>query len=212
MLSKRIGFKAVQLGGPSGGCIPEELLDTPIDYESITSTGAIMGSGGMVVMDQRTCMVDVARYFLEFTVAESCGKCVPCRVGLKRMLEVLETITAGKGRKEHITFLEKMAPAIQKTALCGLGNTAPNPVLTTLRYFMDEYEAHITDRECPAHVCSALLKFEVVDERCIKCGRCKPVCPVEAIAWAPKEVARIDQNTCVQCRACIDICPVMAIK
>ncbi|HAH31576.1 MAG TPA: NADH-quinone oxidoreductase subunit F [Elusimicrobia bacterium] len=212
MLHKNIGFKGVQIGGPSGGCLPESLLDTPIDYESITRTGAIMGSGGMVVMDKLTCMVDMARFFLDFTVSESCGKCTPCRVGLKRMLEVLEDICAGKGRPGHLAFLQEMADAIRDTALCGLGNTAPNSILTTLKYFPEEYKEHIEDRNCRSSACSALVKFEVVESKCIKCGRCFGVCPTGAVEWKKKEFAKIDKAKCIKCKACINICPVMAIK
>ena len=212
MVTKNIGFKGVQIGGPSGGCVPESLLDTPIDYESITETGAIMGSGGMIVMDERTCMVDIAKFFLDFTVAESCGKCVPCRVGLKRMLEVFEKITEGKGKKEHITFLQEMAATIKDTALCGLGNTAPNPVLTTLKYFLDEIQVHIKDKICPAHVCLNLVKFEVVIDKCVKCGRCYEVCPTNAIYWKKKEYAKINKDKCIKCKACINACPFMAIE
>jgi NADH-quinone oxidoreductase subunit F len=212
MANKNIGFKGVQIGGPSGGCLPESLLDTSIDYESITATGAIMGSGGMVVMDQRTCMVDIAKFFLDFTVAESCGKCVACRVGLKRMLEVLEEITAGRGKEEQLNFLQEMSTTIKDTALCGLGNTAPNPVLTTLRYFLDEYQAHIKDKNCPSHVCLKLLKFEVMQDVCVKCGKCYGVCPVGAIDWKKKEFAKINQDKCIKCKACINVCPFMAIK
>ena len=212
MVNKNIGLKGVQLGGPSGGCLPERLLDTPIDYESITQLGAIMGSGGMVVMDESTCMVDMARFFLNFTVAESCGKCVPCRVGLKRMLEVLEEITEGKGRKEYINFLQKMGATIKDTALCGLGNTAPNPALTTIKYFLDEYRTHIKDKTCPSHVCLELLKFEVMKDKCIKCGRCFEACPVGVIDWKKKEYAKINKDNCIKCKACIIACPVMAIQ
>jgi NADH-quinone oxidoreductase subunit F len=212
MASKNIPFKGVQIGGPSGGCLPESLLDTSIDYESINETGAIMGSGGMVVMDARTCMVDIARFFLDFTVAESCGKCVSCRIGLQRMLEVLTEITEGKGSEEHIAFLREMSGTIKDTALCGLGNTAPNPVLTTLRYFPDEYRAHIQDRRCPSHVCLKLLKFEVMNDMCTKCGVCCRVCPAGAIDWKKKEYARIDLDKCIRCKACINACPFMAIQ
>ncbi len=211
MKQKKIGFKAVQLGGPSGGCLPESLIDTPIDYESINETGAIMGSGGMVVMDQRSCMVDIAKFFLSFTVAESCGKCVPCRIGLKRMLEVLELVTDGKGTLEHFQFLKEMSQIILDTALCGLGNTAPNPVLTTIDYFEDEYLAHIKEKTCPAHVCTPLVDFKVDKDACIKCGRCYKVCPVDAIEWQKKEVARINKEICIKCKSCITECPVMAI-
>jgi len=212
MLKKNAAFKGVQIGGPSGGCLPESLLDTPIDYESITDTGAIMGSGGMVVMDTDACMVDMAKFFLNFTVAESCGKCVPCRVGLKRMLEVLEKISEGEGREEHIGFLLEMGMAVKNTALCGLGNTAPNPVLTTIKYFPEEYEAHIKDKTCPSRVCIGLIKFEVERDKCIKCGKCHEACPAGAVSWKAKEYAEIDRNKCIKCRACIGACPVAAIK
>jgi len=212
MMKKRIGLKGVQIGGPSGGCLPESLLDIPIDYESITQTGAIMGSGGMIVMDKKTCMVDMARFFLNFTVAESCGKCVPCRVGLKRMLEVIEKITEGKGKKEHINFLHEMGITIKNTALCGLGNTAPNPVLTTLKYFPNEYQAHIKNKSCPAHVCLELLKFEVIKENCVKCGQCYKACPVGAIDWKKKEYPKINKEKCIKCKSCINACDFMAIQ
>jgi len=212
MLKKRIKLKGVQLGGPSGGCLPDSLLDTPIDYTSITETGAIMGSGGMIVMDESTCMVDVARYFLEFTVAESCGKCVPCRIGLKRMQEVLEDICAGKGKEEHIDFLKNMGTTIKNTALCGLGNTAPNPVLTTMRYFMHEYEEHINTRECRAHECVELIHFEVMEDICVKCGACFRACPVDAITWQKGSFAFIDKETCIKCKSCINACDFMAIR
>jgi NADH-quinone oxidoreductase subunit F len=212
MLKKKIALKAVQIGGPSGGCIPASLLDTPIDYITITQTGAIMGSGGFIVMDEKTCMVDIARYFLSFTVAESCGKCVPCRIGLKRLLEVLEEITEGRGKEEHITFLREMGTSIKESALCGLGNSAPNPALTTLRYFMDEYLEHIRNGRCPAHVCTALTKFKVSEEACTKCGQCFRVCPTGAIQWQKKEFARIDNDKCIKCKACIDACDFKAIE
>ena len=210
--SNRIKLKAVQIGGPAGGCIPEELWDIPIDYESITQTGAIMGSGGLVVMDEKTCMVDMAKFFLSFTVAESCGKCPPCRIGLKRMLEVIEEITDGRGKEEHIQFLHEMSTTIQSTALCGLGNTAPNPVLTTLKYFPDEYWAHIKDEICPSHVCVELLKFEIIEEECTKCGLCFKACPVGAIAWEKGEYPRLDKEKCIKCKSCIDACEFMAIR
>jgi len=211
-LDKKIPIKAVQLGGPSGGCVPEKLFDTPIDYESITETGAIMGSGGMVVMDQKTCMVDVAKYFLSFTVAESCGKCVPCRIGLKRMHEVLETISEGKGTQEHLAFLSELSDTIKKTALCGLGNTAPNPVLTTMKYYFNEYESHIKDKTCPAVVCTNLIKFEVNKEKCTKCGQCFKACPVNAITWEKKEYPVLHKDKCIKCKSCISACKFMAIK
>jgi len=212
MKQRKIDFKAVQLGGPSGGCLPESLIDTPIDYESINETGAIMGSGGMVVMDQRSCMVDIAKFFLGFTVAESCGKCVPCRIGLKRMSEVLEKITQGNGTMQHFDFLKEMSQTIIDTALCGLGNTAPNPVLTTIKYFEKEYLAHIKEDRCPAHVCTPLVDFVVDESICIKCGRCYHVCPADAIQWKKKEVARIQKEKCIKCKSCINECPVMAIS
>ena len=211
MLKNKIPFKAVQMGGPSGGCLPADLLDTPIDYESLGETGAIMGSGGMVVMDQSTCMVDMAKFFTSFTVEESCGKCVPCRIGLNRMLEVLTRITEGKGKEGDIEFLERMANSIKATALCGLGNTAPNPVLTTIRYFRDEYEAHVQEKRCPAHICPDLLRFEVNEERCTMCGRCFKACPAEAVIWKKKTYARIDKEKCIRCRSCITQCNDMAI-
>lgn len=211
MVDKRIPFKAVQLGGPSGGCLPENLIDIPVDYESINRTGAIMGSGGMVVMDERACMVDIARFFLNFTVAESCGKCVPCRIGLKRMLEILELITIGKGNYEHLEFLKEMGEIINETALCGLGNTAPNPVITTIQYFRDEYEAHIERKYCPSHVCTNLIEFEINKDRCIRCGHCYMICPVKAIIWQKKKYPKIDKKKCIKCKSCIGDCPVMAI-
>lgn len=212
MIKKKVGLKGIQIGGPSGGCLPESLLDTPIDYESITRTGAIMGSGGFVVMDEKTCMVDMARFFQSFTVEESCGKCIPCRVGLKRMLEVLEEITEGRGKDEHIGFLQEISSAIKDTALCGLGNTAPNPVLTTLKYFMDEYKDHIENGNCIAKVCVELVEFEVIEENCTKCGRCFKACPSGAIDWKKKEYAKIDKEKCIKCKACIDACDFKAIK
>jgi NADH-quinone oxidoreductase subunit F len=212
MKERKIPFKAVQIGGPSGGCLPETLIDTPIDYESINQTGAIMGSGGMVIMDQRSCMVDIAKFFLGFTVAESCGQCVPCRIGLKRMLEVLEKITEGNGTMEHIEFLKEMSKTIIDTALCGLGSTAPNPVLTTIKYFESEYIEHIQNKKCPAHVCKVLVDFVVNTEKCIKCGQCYDVCPVNAITWQKKETAYINKDKCIKCKTCITECPVMAIS
>jgi len=205
-------FKAVQLGGPSGGCIPENKLDTPIDYDSLISLGAIMGSGGMVVMDTANCMVDVARFFLEFIQIESCGKCVPCRIGTKRMLEIVTRITEGKGQESDLELLKELAEGIKATALCGLGQTAPNPALSTIRYFLDEYRAHILEKRCPAHVCSALIKFEVAQDLCKKCGVCKKVCPAGAINWEPKSAAAINKDLCIQCRTCIENCPAQAIE
>jgi NADH:ubiquinone oxidoreductase subunit F (NADH-binding)/(2Fe-2S) ferredoxin/NAD-dependent dihydropyrimidine dehydrogenase PreA subunit len=205
-------FKAVQIGGPSGGCIPEHLIDTPIDYETLKKSGAIMGSGGMVIMDNTACMVDVAKFFLKFTVSESCGKCTPCRVGLVRMLEVLEKISRGEGEEADIDFLVEMGESIKKTALCGLGQTAPNPVLTTIRYFRDEYLAHIKEKRCPAHVCVDLVKFEVQEDKCKKCGACYRVCPVGAITWEKGKVAYIDKDKCTKCKSCIKACNFDAIE
>jgi NADH-quinone oxidoreductase subunit F/NAD(P)H dehydrogenase (quinone)/NADP-reducing hydrogenase subunit HndC len=205
-------FKAVQMGGPSGGCIPESLVDTPVDYESISQTGAIMGSGGMVVMDETTCMVDIAKFFLGFTQEESCGKCIPCRVGTKMMLDILTRITAGEGKEEDLETLKDLAETIKSTALCGLGNTAPNPVLTTLRYFRDEYEAHVREKRCPAHSCISLIKFTVNPELCKRCGQCFKACPAGAVAWEKKQVATIDREKCVKCKNCIMACKFNAIE
>jgi NADH-quinone oxidoreductase subunit F len=212
MLSPRSGFKAVQMGGPSGGCLPMDCLDTSIDYESITETGAIMGSGGMIVMDESTCMVDIARYFIGFTASESCGKCPPCREGLTKMLHILDSIVEGKGSRSDITELERLALLIKKTALCGLGNTAPNPVLTTLKYFPEEYNIHVTEKRCPAHVCPALIKYRIMKENCSKCGLCRKACPVNAIQWERGNYATIDLKKCIQCRSCIEVCDFSAIE
>ncbi len=204
-------FKAVQLGGPSGGCVPEHKLDTPIDYEEIAKIGAIMGSGGAIVMDENTCMVDMARFFMDFIQDESCGKCTPCREGTRRMLELLEKICEGKGEDGDIETLEALSRVISQSALCGLGQTAANPVLSTLRFFRDEYEAHIKDKVCPAKRCIALLKFEVDPEKCKKCGLCFKACPAGAITWQKKEVAVIDTDKCVKCMSCFDKCKFDAI-
>lgn len=203
-------FKAVQIGGPSGGCLPEHMLDLPVDYDSLISAGAMMGSGGLVVMDETTCMVDVAKFFLSFTQAESCGKCTPCREGTKRMLEILVRITEGEGREGDIELLEDLASKIKDTALCGLGQTAPNPVLSTLRFFRDEYQAHIRDKHCPAGACSKLASIKIT-EGCKGCGLCKKVCPVTAISGNVKERHVIDTEACIKCGACISKCPFKAI-
>ena len=203
-------FKAVQIGGPSGGCLPEELLDLPIDYESLTQAGAMMGSGGMVVVDEDTCMVELARFFLEFTQAESCGQCPPCRLGTKRMLEILTRITQGRGKPEDLKLLEELAFGVKEASLCGLGRTAPNPVLTTLRYFRAEYEAHIEGR-CPAGVCRALLTFEIDPGLCVGCGLCARSCPQGAIFGEKGKPHRIEHKLCARCGACVSACPKGAI-
>lgn len=204
-------FKAVQLGGPSGGCIPAYLSDTIVDYDSVNATGAIMGSGGMVVMDESTCMVDVAKFFLDFTRKESCGKCTFCRIGTKRMLEILNRITQGEGEEGDIEKLEELAYQIKENSLCGLGQTAPNPVLTTIKYFRDEYEAHIYEKKCPAKSCKGLLKYTVDPEKCTGCMVCKKNCPVDAISGERREVHSIDQEVCIKCGVCYDKCRFDAI-
>lgn len=198
-------FKAVQMGGPSGGCIPSALIDTPVTYEDIVKTGAIMGSGGMVVMDDSTCMVEMARFFLDFTRKESCGKCIHCRIGTKRMLDILTDIVQGRGEEGDIERLIKLGEEIKKGSLCGLGQTAPNPVLSTIRYFRDEYEAHINEKRCPAFVCSDLVTYTITDA-CIACGMCRRACPTEAISGAPKVKHEIDQDKCIKCGKCFEVC------
>lgn len=205
-------FKAVQIGGPSGGCLTEEHLDLPVDYESLTAAGAIMGSGGLVVMDEETCMVDVAKFFLEFTQRESCGKCVPCREGTKQMLLLLEKITAGQGTMEDLTTLEELARMVKEMSLCGLGQTAPNPVLTTLRYFRHEYEAHIREKKCPALACTKLITYSIDKEKCRKCGLCAKKCPVNCIAGDRQTPYVIDQDRCIKCGSCFEVCPFSAVK
>lgn len=205
-------FKAAQTGGPSGGCIPAQYLDTPIDYESLNAIGSMMGSGGLIVMDDTTCMVNLARFFLDFTVDESCGKCPPCRIGTRRMLEILERLVEGKGQEGDIEKLEKLAMNIKRSSLCGLGQTAPNPVLSTLKYFRDEYEAHIKDKKCPAGECKAMTQVKIDKEKCRGCGLCAKNCPVSAIHGEIKSPFEIDSNKCIKCGVCIAKCPFRAIS
>lgn len=204
-------FKAAQTGGPSGGCIPEENLDTPIDYESLSKIGSMMGSGGLIVMDDSKCMVNLAKFYLGFTVDESCGQCTPCRIGTKRMLEMLERITEGKGEEGDIEKLEVLAETIKKTSICGLGQTAPNPVLSTLHYFRNEYEEHIKNKNCPAGECKALKKFQINQEKCKRCGLCARNCPVQAISGNREEGYQIDTNKCIKCGLCASKCNFKAI-
>ncbi|WMJ81046.1 NADH-quinone oxidoreductase subunit NuoF [Clostridium sp. MB40-C1] len=203
-------FKAVQTGGPSGGCIPYSLLDTPIDYESLNSVGSMMGSGGMIVMDEDNCMVDIAKFYLEFTLDESCGKCTPCRIGNTRLYEILDRITEGKGTEQDLTNLKELGEIIKDTSLCGLGQTSPNPILSTMNYFMNEYEAHVKDKTCPAGTCKSLLRFEITD-KCIGCTRCAKECPVTCIIGEVRKKHIIDQERCIKCGTCYEVCPVDAI-
>jgi NADH-quinone oxidoreductase subunit F len=205
-------FKAVQTGGPSGGFIPESQLDLPVDFDELTRVGSMMGSGAMIVTDENTCMVDMAKYFVGFLQEESCGKCLPCREGLKRMLQILTDITDGKGREEDIELLERLASTLKDSALCALGSTAANPVLTTIRHFRDEYEAHIKDHRCPAGVCKPLIKYSIIDEKCPGCGKCVEPCPTKAIAFvAKKKPVILDQEKCIKCGTCYDICNLKAV-
>lgn len=204
-------FKAVQTGGPSGGCIPESMLDVSIDYDSLTAVGSMMGSGGMIVMDEDNCMVDIARFYLDFTVDESCGKCTPCRVGTRRMLEILERIVEGKGEEGDIEKLEELGEMIKRSSLCGLGQSAPNPVLSTIKHFRSEYEAHIREKRCPAHHCQKLMKFYILDN-CVGCTACSRKCPVNAINGKVKEHHEIDQSKCIKCGVCMDTCRFHAIE
>jgi NADH-quinone oxidoreductase subunit F len=202
-------LKAVQVGGPSGGCVPAELADTPVDYEALTAAGAIMGSGGLVVLDEDDCMVDVARYFLEFTQDQSCGKCTPCRIGTRRMLDILNRLTAGEGRKGDLEELDHLARYIKKASLCGLGKTAPNPVLSTLRYFRPEYEAHL-EKRCPAGRCKALITY-TINDKCIGCTLCAQHCPADAIPMTPYEKHVVDATKCIRCGTCKQVCPSEAV-
>lgn len=205
-------FKAAQTGGPSGGCIPASLIDTKIDYDSLIAIGSMMGSGGLIVMNEDNCMVDIAKFFLEFTVDESCGKCTPCRVGTRRLLELLTKVTEGKATLEDLDKMEELCYYIKNNSLCGLGQTAPNPVLSTLRYFRDEYEAHVVDKRCPAGVCKSLLKYTIDPEKCIGCTACARQCPVGAIAGEVKKAHVIDQDKCIKCGACEAKCRFKAIS
>ena len=205
-------FKAAQTGGPSGGCIPAEHLDTPIDYESLSSIGSMMGSGGLIVMDDTKCMVDIARFYLDFTVSESCGKCTPCRIGTKRMLEILTRMCEGKGEVDDLYKLELLANSIKKSAICGLGQTAPNPVLSTMKYFKDEYIEHVSYNMCRAEQCKELCEIKIDPQKCKGCGLCKRNCPVHAISGEPKQVHKIDQELCIKCGTCVDKCPFKAIS
>ena len=205
-------FKAVQMGGPSGGCIPAELLDTVIDYKALGATGAIMGSGGMVVMDETTCMVSMAQFFLDFTAKESCGKCIHCRIGTKRMLEILNRIVKGEGREGDIELLEELCYSIKDGALCGLGQTAPNPVLTTIKYFRNEYEAHINDKKCPAKSCPDLLEYTIDADKCRGCTLCAKKCPANAISGEVKSAHKIDRDKCIKCGSCVSVCRFGAVN
>ncbi|MFC1666522.1 NADH-quinone oxidoreductase subunit NuoF [Candidatus Omnitrophota bacterium] len=205
-------FKAIQTGGPSGGCIPKDLLDIPVDYDSLKTAGTIMGSGGMVVMDENTCMVDFAKFFLDFTQKESCGKCVPCRLGTKQILEILNDITEGKGKEKDIDLLSELSETVKAGSLCGLGQTAPNPVLTTIRYFRKEYESHIKDKKCPAGVCKPLIQYSIDEVKCIGCGVCKKACPNKAISGEKKKPHKINKSKCIKCNVCFDVCKFGAVK
>jgi len=200
-------FKAVQTGGPSGGCLPESLIDLPVDFDELTKAGSMMGSGGMIVMDEDTCMVDVARYFLHFLADESCGKCVPCRAGLEQMVSILDRICEGEGETGDIELLEEISEVVRDASLCALGQTAPNPVLSTTKYFRDEYEAHIEGKRCPAGVCKALISYYIDPDKCTACGICLRDCPVEAISGGKNLVHIIDQDKCTKCSTCFEVCP-----
>ncbi len=204
-------FKAVQTGGPSGGCIPQQHIDLPVDYEGLQSVGSMMGSGGMVVLDETDCMVNIAKFFLQFTKEESCGKCVPCRIGTKRLLEILTRITEGEGKEEDMELLQTLAEDVRDSSLCGLGMSAPNPVISTLRYFRHEYEAHIRQKKCPAGVCNALLTFFIRENHCVGCGMCKRACPVNAVSGEKKKLHSIDHSICIRCGACYDACKFNAV-
>jgi NADH:ubiquinone oxidoreductase subunit F (NADH-binding)/NAD-dependent dihydropyrimidine dehydrogenase PreA subunit len=204
-------LKAVQTGGPSGGCIPADMLDLNVDYESLAKVGSIVGSGGMIVLNEDDCMVNMAKYFIQFTQEESCGKCVPCRVGTKRLLEIMERVTTGQGKESDLELLETLSASIKVTSLCGLGQTAPNPVLSTLKYFREEFEAHIRDKKCPAKVCKELIIYSVLEDACKGCGACLRACPAGAITGEKKKPHRIDPEICIRCGACFDVCKFKSI-
>ncbi|MCL1901217.1 MAG: 4Fe-4S binding protein, partial [Firmicutes bacterium] len=204
-------FKAVQTGGPPGGCIPARHLDISIDYDSLVSIGSMMGSGGMIVMDEDNCMVDIARYFLDFTVEESCGKCTPCRIGNKRLLEILDKITDGRGTEEDIQKLEELSAYIKDNSLCGLGQTSPNPVLSSIRHFKEEYLTHVKEKRCPSGVCKKLTRYTILKDKCTGCTRCARVCPTNCISGKVKETHVIDQSRCIKCGACYESCKFDAI-
>ena len=204
-------LKAVQTGGPSGGCLPESMIDLPVDFDQLTKVGSMMGSGGMIIMDENTCMVDVARYFLNFLKDESCGKCLPCREGIKRMLEILNRICEGKGEEGDVELLREIAQTVQETSLCALGGSAPNPLLTTLRYFGEEYTAHVRDKKCPAGICKDLIIYTIHEEKCNGCGACAKVCPNKAIAGEKKKPHKIDLEKCIKCGICSETCRKQAI-
>ena len=204
-------FKAAQTGGPSGGCIPACHIDTPIDYDNLIALGSMMGSGGLIILDEDTCMVDISKFYLEFTVDESCGKCTPCRIGTRRLLQFLEKITSGKGEMEDIEKIEELALHMKSSSLCALGQSAPNPVLSTMKYFQDEYIAHIKDKTCPAGVCKSLLSYEINPELCKGCTKCARNCPVGAIHGTVKQVHTIDKDTCIKCGLCVKNCKFGAI-
>ncbi|MFW5839131.1 MAG: NADH-ubiquinone oxidoreductase-F iron-sulfur binding region domain-containing protein, partial [Planctomycetota bacterium] len=205
-------LKAIQTGGPAGGCIPADYLDTIVDFDSLMKLGSIMGSGGMIVMDETDCMVDISRFFLAFSQDESCGKCTPCREGTTRMLEIIDRIIAGNGSEADLVKLERLAKLMKKASLCGLGRAAPNPVLSTLQYFREEWEAHVIEKRCPAHQCKGLTRYEIIEDKCVGCTACARNCPVDCIIGAPKKVHEIDQSRCIKCGRCYQVCKFHAVS